>query len=79
MAAVYPDVEKRVSQEYRQLTRFFSCLHSDKRSSYCVVFHLLSVALNKYISASYHYASKELRCMCAQLFPTYKKEENYMV
>jgi len=42
------------------------------------VFHLLSVALNKYISAGYHYASRELRCMYAQLFSAQKKEENCM-
>lgn len=58
---------------------FFLFTFRQERLLLCRVFHLLSVALNKYISAGYHYSSRELRCMCVQLFSEYKTEEENSV
>lgn len=69
---------KRVSEEYRPLIRFFPVCIQEEKLLLCRVFHLLSVALNKCLSAGYHYASREFRCMCAQLFWAYKNQENYI-
>lgn len=74
-----PKCRKRVSEEYRPLIRFFPVYIQEEKLLLSRVFHLLSVALSKYLSAGYHYASRELRCMCAQLLSAFKKPRKLYV